>query len=140
MTLIAVTLNAGDDWNDHKKMLDYGFSVISPCVADTDFSSFCVRVAGGEKDTVIPVSDNTNLNIINENTDGICRKVYLNKILFAPVEKGEVIGYAQYFSGDRMIKEIPLTSSESIDAKSGETEQNIFHRLKSLFDSWWKNG
>lgn len=25
ITLIAVTLNAPDDWNDHKKMLDYGF-------------------------------------------------------------------------------------------------------------------
>ncbi len=140
ITLIAVTLNAGDDWNDHEKLLDYGFSVISPCVADTDFSSFSVRVAGGEKDTVIPVADNTNLNLITENADGIYRRVYLHKILFAPVEKGEVIGYAQYFSGDRMIKEIPLTASESINAKSGETEQNIFHRLKSLFDSWWKNG
>lgn len=26
LTLIAVTLNAPDDWNDHKKLLDYGFS------------------------------------------------------------------------------------------------------------------
>ena len=140
VTLIAVTLNAGDDWNDHEKMLDYGFSVVTSSAADTDFSSFCVRVAGGEKDTVIPVADSTNLNMINENTDRVYRRVYLNKILFAPVEKGTVIGYAQYFSGDRIIKEIPLTASESIDAKSGETEQNIFHRLKSLFDSWWKNG
>ena len=27
VTLICVTLNASDDWNDHKKMYDYGFSV-----------------------------------------------------------------------------------------------------------------
>lgn len=26
-TLIAVTLNAPDDWNDHTKMLDYGFAI-----------------------------------------------------------------------------------------------------------------
>ena len=25
VSLIAVTLKAPDDWNDHKKMLDYGF-------------------------------------------------------------------------------------------------------------------
>jgi D-alanyl-D-alanine carboxypeptidase len=27
-TLIAVTLNAPDDWNDHTKMLDYAFKKI----------------------------------------------------------------------------------------------------------------
>ncbi len=27
VTLIAVTLNAYDDWNDHKKLYDYGFSL-----------------------------------------------------------------------------------------------------------------
>jgi len=27
-TLIAVTLSAPDDWNDHEKMLDYGFALI----------------------------------------------------------------------------------------------------------------
>ena len=26
--LVAVTLNAPDDWNDHKAMLDYGFSKV----------------------------------------------------------------------------------------------------------------
>ena len=28
VTLIAVTLNAPDDWNDHEKMYNYGFSVV----------------------------------------------------------------------------------------------------------------
>jgi D-alanyl-D-alanine carboxypeptidase/D-alanyl-D-alanine carboxypeptidase (penicillin-binding protein 5/6) len=27
VTLIAVTLNAPDDWNDHIKMLNYGFKL-----------------------------------------------------------------------------------------------------------------
>ncbi|MGN1120554.1 MAG: D-alanyl-D-alanine carboxypeptidase family protein, partial [Oscillospiraceae bacterium] len=45
VTLVAVTLNAPDDWNDHEKMLDYGFSKVSAYPLETGVSA-CVNVAG----------------------------------------------------------------------------------------------
>ncbi len=140
VTLVAVTLNAGDDWNDHIKMLDYGFSRISSARADTDFSSYEIRVAGGEKSSVMPVSGECVLQFTQNDGADVTRNVYLTRILFAPVEKGTVVGFAEYTQDGKVIKKIPLTAAESIQAKKINKNKNIWDRLRSLFDSWWKNG
>lgn len=138
VTMIAVTLNAGDDWNDHKKMLDYGFSLISDYTADTDFSSYSVRVVGGIADFCIPVSDFASFGKLN-NTE-ITRRVYLEKFLYAPVKKGDVIGSAVYCDGENVIRKIPLLASEDIPLAENNKTQNFADRLFRLLDSWWKNG
>lgn len=138
IVLIAVTLNAGDDWNDHKKMLDYGFSLFSKTEADTDFSMYSVRVTGAERESVIPVSDGFSIGVLNQSE--LTRRVCLDKFLYAPVSKGDIIGSARYYCGEKLIKEIPLFASEDVCVKQGTENKNIFDRLLSLFDSWWKNG
>ena len=138
VTLIAVTLNAGDDWNDHKKMLDYGFSQFSEQTADTDFSMYSVRVAGGASDLCTPVSEGFIYGICGDKQ--ITRKVYLEKFLYAPVKKGDVIGSAVYYCGDRIVKKLPLLASCDIAIAEEEKVQNITDRLSGLLDSWWKNG
>lgn len=139
VTLVAVTLNAGDDWNDHIKMLDYGFSCVSSVSADTDFSAYEIRVAGGEKNTVIPVAQECTLNFLQNGNAEITRNVYFDRILFAPVEKGTVVGFAEYMQGGKVIKKIPLVVNESISVKNINENKNIMDRLRSLFDSWWNN-
>lgn len=139
VTLVAVTLNAGDDWNDHIKMFDYGFSCVSSVSADTDFSAYEIRVAGGEKNTVIPVAQECTLNFLQNGNAEITRNVYFDRILFAPVEKGTVVGFAEYMQGGKVIKKIPLVVNESISVKNINENKNIMDRLRSLFDSWWNN-
>lgn len=138
ITLIAVTLNAGDDWNDHKKMLDYGFSQFSEQTADTDFSMYSVRVAGGASDFCIPVSEGFICGIYGDKQ--ITRRVYLEKFLYAPVKKGDVIGSAVYYCGNRIVKKLPLLASCDVPIAEEEKVQNITDRLSGLLDSWWKNG
>ena len=48
VTLVAVTLNAPDDWNDHSKMLEYGFSVVERHEADTDMSAVSLKMRAGK--------------------------------------------------------------------------------------------
>ena len=45
--LVAVTLNAPDDWNDHIKLFDYGFSQLSSIRMDESNTTFTVDVVGG---------------------------------------------------------------------------------------------
>lgn len=130
--LVAVTLNAGDDWNDHKKMLDYGFSLFTQTEADCDFSPYSVHVTGGTAETVAVSGCEVILNVTDADADTV-RKVYLEKFLYAPVEKGEIIGYAEYLQDGTVIKKIPLTAAENVDSKEYE---NIFDRLFGLSDSW----
>lgn len=140
VTLIAVTLNAGDDWNDHEKMLDYGFSCVVTSQADTDFSMYSVRVTGGDSSFIVPVAADVILNVPESEKGVITRKVYLEKFLYAPVEKGSVIGFAEYYNGAKVIKRIPLTADSSISVMQKEDNENILDRLFGLFDRWWNNG
>lgn len=140
VTLIAVTLGAGDDWNDHRKMLDYGFSCVDSQSADNDFSGYSVRVVGGTETTAFVESDDVTVNFLKDEGINITRKIYLEKFLYAPVKKGDKIGFAEYYNGDRLIKTVPLTAKNNVAVKEKEESENILDRLFSLFDSWWKNG
>lgn len=140
VTLIAVTLNAGDDWNDHKKMLDYGFSCIETAEVDSDVSHYSVRVVGGTETLAYIDCPDVTVNILKNEKNNITRKIYLEKFLYAPVEKGEKIGFAEYYNGDKLIKTVSLTAQNNIAVKEKEESENILDRLFGLFDSWWKNG
>ncbi len=140
VTLIAVTLNAGDDWNDHRKMLDYGFSCVDSSVADNDFSHYGVRVVGGTETTVQFECADVSINFLKDEGSNITRKIYLEKFLYAPVKKGDKIGFAEYYNGDKLIKTVPLTAKNSIAVKEKVKKESIWDRLFRLSDSWWKNG
>lgn len=138
--LIAVTLNAGDDWNDHKKLLDYGFSLIESVEADGDFSSYSVSVTGGAENEVFISNEAVAVNVLKSENAEITRKIHLEKFIYAPVEKGEIIGFAEYYNGDTLIKTVPLTAKNAVAAENTENNESWIDRLFGLFDSWWKNG
>lgn len=130
--LVAVTLNAGDDWNDHRKMLDYGFSMIAEKEIDCDFSSFSVPVTGGVSESVL-VHGAERKVFVSDTEKEITRRICLEKFIYAPVKKGSIIGYAEYISEGRVIEKIPLTAASDVE----KTEhKNIFDRLGCLSDGW----
>ena len=51
MTLICVTLNAPDDWNDHKKLYDFGFSSYKRI--NTDAFDISVPVISGKNGSIL---------------------------------------------------------------------------------------
>ncbi len=51
LRLIAVTLNAGDDWNDHEKLLDYGFAKMQALDLEEN-EDIKVPVTGGDCDSL----------------------------------------------------------------------------------------
>lgn len=140
VTLVAVTLNAGDDWNDHRKMLDYGFSCVETMNADSDFSSYGVRVVGGTENIALVESADVSINFLRDEGCNITRKVYLEKFLYAPVKKGDIIGFAEYYNGEKLIKTVPLTAKNNVAVREKVKKESIWDRLSGLPGSWWKNG
>lgn len=132
VTLVAVTLCAGDDWNDHIRMFDYGFSLFGRAEADCDFSSYSVPVTGGDISSVAVQGEECMLDVIGQDAE-ITRQICLEKFLYAPVEKGDIVGYAQYQCNGRVIKTIPLTAASGAGVKE---YKNIFDRLFCLSDRW----
>ena len=136
ITLIAVTLNAWDDWNDHKEMLDYGAECISSTDADSDFSAYSVPVTGSDISMVGIECKNVRVAVDSASQPKIERKIYLEKFLYAPVEKGDIVGYAEYYNGDIFVARVPLTADRSAEVSRKKVKNNLIDRLLSLFDRW----
>ena len=93
LTMISVTINAPDDWQDHRRMLDYGFSRLEArTLADPGEFSYEIPVIGGNQARV-KVSNEKKLSIILEKGDSEVRSVVrLNRYYAAPIKIGEVLG------------------------------------------------
>lgn len=129
VTLICVTLNAPDDWNDHEKMLNYGFSRVKcvPLEAD-DYYTACL--VGSEKDELRLVPERTPMcPVINGITPSISWKMTVPRMIYAPVEKGHNIGELVLLDGSREIDRIPLIAAEDAAVKKGEPHKKSFSEL-----------
>lgn len=93
VTVIAVTLSAPDDWNDHRLMLSLGLdSYENRILAEEGALSYAVPVTGGNENFVTAVNDSSVSVILPKNASTLSRTVSLEHFLFAPVEKGELLG------------------------------------------------
>jgi D-alanyl-D-alanine carboxypeptidase len=102
LQLIAVTLNAGDDWNDHTEMLDYGFSNYqwkSPIKAGDYMKT--VAVLGSDPDVLSLYAASGAEFAVNGEDD--IRIVYdVPDFVRAPVVAGAPLGVAEvYLSGEK---------------------------------------
>ena len=104
--VIAVTLNAPSDWQDHKQMLDYGFSKIKQTNYTPKMSGYTLPVINGEKDSISVKIEPFTINSLD--TMDITCDVYLPKFLYAPIKKGETLGKAVYRQGDKVLSEKEL--------------------------------
>ncbi|MCL2694661.1 MAG: D-alanyl-D-alanine carboxypeptidase, partial [Oscillospiraceae bacterium] len=98
VTLIAVTLNAYDDWNDHIAMFDYGFSVVKSQPVDYDLSGLRVNVAGGEKETAgVKFAELPHLPLSDEEMRLVEIEAELLPFIYAGFSEGEQVGLLKFY-------------------------------------------
>lgn len=127
--LVAVTLNAPSDWNDHKLMLDYGFSKI---LKSEQSEKINVSVTGGNKKSISALSKNIVLC-----AEKYKKRIFTEKFLYAPVKKGDIVGEVRYFVDDKEIAYSPVIADENVSAipvKNEKAEKSeSFQKFKELF-------
>lgn len=114
--LVAVTLNAPGDWSDHRKMLDYGFSLIKGKTMSFDLSKIKIPVAGGTKEAISLNCDSVTL--CTDGDSNIKTKLYIEHFLYAPVKKGTLVGRVDYIFSGKVIASAPVTANENAELKS----------------------
>lgn len=129
VTLIAVTLNDGDDWNDHIKMLDYGFDQVSACSLDTSCSEK-VAVAGTGKSVGV-FAEEATLALNSENRAKLERVVLLPRMVYGSVKRGDKLGSIEYRLNGKTVKTVPLYSAQTVD--EGAKELNFFQKILGFF-------
>ncbi len=113
--VIAVTLQAPDDWNDHTRMLDDAFSRYAEatvfhagdCLRETEVAGEPVQVLVGEDvKTVSPKGEQPKAEVV----------VHLAENLSGPVIQGEKIGYMEVKTGDQS-QAVPLLCDRAVERK-----------------------
>lgn len=131
--LVAVTLNAPDDWNDHISMFEYGFSKCEGVVLGCDMSDIMLNVAGGIK-TQIPVELLYSPQWIADESCNV--RLLIKPVVYAPVEKGDIVGTAVFTSGNNIIAEVPVLASEAVERKRAEVIRQEQHEDEGLFSKF----
>jgi D-alanyl-D-alanine carboxypeptidase/D-alanyl-D-alanine carboxypeptidase (penicillin-binding protein 5/6) len=91
--LIAVTLNAPDDWQDHTALLDYGFSqyrAVTLCCAG-DFS-YALPVVNASNDVVCVRNTEALTLPLPNHRSSITVTVELPRFCYAPLTANEAVG------------------------------------------------
>ncbi len=136
--LIAVTLNAPNDWQDHTSMLDYGFTQyrsVLLCRAE-EFSS-SLPVTGGKNGSVLLVNPSEVRVTLPVGHGPIKVTVEAQRFVYAPVQAGDLLGCAVYTcdtDGDGIaerIAETELRACSSVERQT--TKKGFWQWLKSLF-------
>ncbi len=129
--LIAVTLNAPDDWNDHAAMLDYGFSMMERVSFSAENFSARLPLVGSDASSV-EVRGGTGgfLTLPESQAAEITSRVLLPSFCYAPVKVGDKLGKIQYYLDGVPLYSISLVAADSAAVQAEEPGfwQKLFGR------------
>lgn len=125
VTLVAVTLNARDDWNDHVKMMEYAFGILEIKTADFDAAGIKVSVVGSQKKQVSvklssPLSFASTKDFKDYET-----VVYVKPFLYAGVNEGDYVGWVELKNKDGKV----ITSSYLVSAETAKADFDEFQNV-----------
>lgn len=137
--LIAVTLDASDDWNDHIKMFETGFACTKRVEPDKFTDEFSVGLVGGTSDSVKSrLSEAPMFTSVNGSLPDITEKVFIPEFVYAPVMEGDEVGYVEYSAYGDVLCRRAIVADESCAYKNGDVKKSLYNSvidmLKKLFE------
>ena len=137
--VIAVTLNAPDDWNDHMHMLHYAFERYKarPLVLK-DMVIKTIPVKNGEVADLELLSDG-EFYLTLEEKEGLDRvklEYDVPSQIPAPVQKGTVLGKLKIYYEKALVKEIDLCAAADVSYVE-PPKQSILEHIKQFIGQWF---
>lgn len=133
MRLICVTLNAPDDWRDHKIMLDHGFGQYSSqLLCNKGYVADILPIVGGKTDHVTAICDReVRLTLPRAALNNIERRIELSRFEYAPVTEGDRIGTIIFTLNGEELARVPLIAGYSSEKLS--YKKSLWERIISFF-------
>lgn len=135
VTLVAVTLNAYDDWNDHIKLYDYCFPLVSLSKAEIN-----------EGINKIPVI-NSDVKYV---TSKLCRDIhipytqsvpeyqvsfFLPHFIYAGVKKGDYLGWVEvHTKSGILIGKSYIVADENAELKNTAPEKTLLDKILNFIE------
>lgn len=127
--LIAVTIDAGDDWNDHASLMEKGFSDYKiRQVVTKDQVVGSLAVFGGEQERVEVVAAE-EFSYALTSQEQVRLVLSGTGFVYAPVAEGQSAGFAYVCIGDRAVGKVPVVFRQTVGQKTV--------RKKHFWDGWF---
>lgn len=115
--LIAVTLSAPDDWNDHIRLYDMAFSALENRRLIVPGQVASIPVCGGEgKSCPLYIDECFEMGMFDDE-DGVETAIYGPRVLYAPLKAGEKYGYLTLSVNGREVCRADLYYKSDIKAQ-----------------------
>ncbi len=136
--LVAVTLGAPNDWQDHTEMLDYGFSLYDAVtLCEPGFYNAPMPLVSGTHEYVMVENVDTLTVTLPRDHGRIECVVERRRFDFAPLAVGDTVGRLCFYEvtaqGERrLLGEVPLVAAYTVEAV--EYPPTLWERICDLFD------
>lgn len=131
VTLVAVTLGAPDDWNDHKKMLDFGFSNTENKTVVLQGESLKSFSAGGISFNAI-AGDGVSIPTLKKKEANVEIILHTIKAPTKSIIKNEKIGYAECIRNGKLIKTFDLLCDRDVVIEQAEEKKAFLEIITGL--------
>ncbi len=126
--IIAVTLNDKNDWEDHARLLDYGFENCNEISAVPKVPA-TVNCIGAGTDKINLVTAAVGIGLSGD--DKLEYITYLPRFVYAPVKSGDVVGYTDAFSGGYKVATLPIYADST--AESVKQHNTLIYKIFKRF-------
>lgn len=138
VTLVAVTLCAPDDWNDHKKLFQYGFECVKAYEVNFNEEIINIDVVGSDNKNISVKLENPLTYTAHKEESSPEIVVLCDRFLYSGVKKGDIVGFVKVFSSDgRLLCESALLSKENapMNFTEKENKMSFFDKIKEILNN-----
>lgn len=105
--IIVVTLNAPNDWDDHKKIVDYSKKKYNEYKEELSFE---INVVGGTENSVKCISKYDAFSL-----DEISVKAYYYPFIYAPIKAGDSVGWIEVIDNNDIKMTVEIIAKEDVE-------------------------
>jgi len=108
--LVAVTLNAPDDWDDHKMLYEYGFKLFknTELIAPGRIAPELTVVGGMTEKLTLCVKESASAMLTAGELRALETAVYLPRFCYAPVKAGQEVGRVVFSVAGRELASVAI--------------------------------
>ena len=132
VSLICVTLNCPDDWNWHTKIYDEYFAKLKSVQLEKSVEKIEIHVSGGNEKSVTAVPQNISVSLFEGEEERMEIIISKPPFVFAPVEKGEILGKALFYLEGELVAETPLVAENNIETVP--KSHGFWGNIKDIFN------
>ena len=126
LRLISVTIDAPNDWSDHRSLLDFGFDTVHSLklIGEREYCA-SLPVLNGEAKSITVQNKEELKYIYMYNAPNITKEIRMPRYAVAPINSGDVVGSIVFKCNDRIIASTDIIAIESVK----EAKERLLDRL-----------